>query len=193
MRGKKTRGKQKINIKKVEKDEDRMVTFSKRRSGIYTKLSEISILCGAEVGFLVYSGAGKPYTFGSPSFEAVAERFLNGDHPVMINGQGRSSSSSIVEAHKKMKLDELCKKYNSVMEESNAEEERRKTAAAAMAAHSLPVESDAWWKVDDPKEDEDAKQLLRTYESLYDKLCDLAGGRSHGGDASTSLAGNYRY
>ncbi|CAA7020382.1 unnamed protein product [Microthlaspi erraticum] len=168
-----------------------MVTFSKRRSGIYTKLSEISILCGADVGFLVYSGAGKPYTFGSPSFQAVAERFLNGNHPEMINSERRLSSSSlIVEAHRKMKLDELCKKYNSVMEESSAEEERGKKSAAM--AHSLPVESDAWWKAD-PKEDEDAKQLLLTYEHLYDKLCDLACGRSHGGDASTSLAGINRH
>lgn len=181
MREKKTKGKQKINIKRMEKDEERLVTFSKRRSGIYTKLSELSILCGADVGFLVFSGAGKPFTFGSPSFEAVAERFFNRDRPQQTNGEG--SSSSIVDAHKKVKIEELCKTYNDLVEKADAEEARAMTKAAATA---LPVDNDAWWR-DDPKNDEEAAQLLAKFEELYKKLCEVAEGRSHGENgASTS-------
>ncbi|XP_018474446.2 agamous-like MADS-box protein AGL61 [Raphanus sativus] len=77
MAGKKTKGKQKIDIKKVTKNEDKMVTFSKRKNGIYNKLSELSILCGADVGFLLYSGSGKPFTFGSPSFDELCKNLNN--------------------------------------------------------------------------------------------------------------------
>ncbi|CAH2034415.1 unnamed protein product [Thlaspi arvense] len=185
MIGKKTKGKQKITIRKVEKLEDRMVTFSKRRTGIYTKLTELSILCGSDVAFLVYSGAGKPYTFGSPSFEAVAERFLNGNQPVN-NGEGLTSPSSIVEAHKKVKLDELCKTFNKLMEETAEEEEKAKTSAAAIEP-SLPVEIDEWWTVE-PKNNEEAMQLLRRYEEFYGKLCEAAAVRISGGDAAPSTS-----
>ncbi|KAF8089112.1 hypothetical protein N665_0518s0037, partial [Sinapis alba] len=152
MAEKKTKGKQKIDIKKVENNEVRMVTFSKRKNGIYSKLSQLSILCGADVGFLTYSGSGQPFTFGSPSFDVVAQRFLHGNnHSGIINGEGYSPSSMIVEAHKKRKVDEFCKKLNNMSDE------------AAHASPSLPVESDASLKVG-PKDDEEAKQLLRRFE-----------------------------
>ncbi|ESR34581.1 hypothetical protein CICLE_v10006559mg [Citrus x clementina] len=37
MAAKKTKGRQKIEIKKIENEDDRLITFSKRRSGIYKK------------------------------------------------------------------------------------------------------------------------------------------------------------
>ncbi|ESQ33881.1 hypothetical protein EUTSA_v10009431mg [Eutrema salsugineum] len=176
MREKKTKGKQKIKIRKVEKNGDRMVTFSKRRNGIYTKLAELTVLCGAETGFLVYSGAGKPYTFGSPSFIAVAERFLEINRRVVINGES-SSSSAIVDAHKKVKVEELCKTFNNLMEEAEAEAERGKAVAAAKAlgTSTLPVESDddAWWK-SDPDDKEEATRVLASFEEFYEKLCEVA-------------------
>ncbi|KAL0795801.1 hypothetical protein Bca101_067178 [Brassica carinata] len=151
-----------------------MVTFCKRKTGIYTKLSELSILCGTDVGFLIYSGSGKPFTFGSPSFDDVAQRFLHGNHHSgIINGEGYSSSSTIVDAHKKLKVEELCKKLNNMSE----------------AAHAppVPVKSDASWKVD-PNDDKEAKQLLRRFEEYYEELCEVADARSRGRyDASTSL------
>ncbi|EOA33477.1 hypothetical protein CARUB_v100214251mg, partial [Capsella rubella] len=77
---------QKIDIKKIEKSKDRLVKLSKRRNGIYTKLCELSVLSGVHIAFLGYTDSGKPFTFGSPSFQAVAERFLNSE---------ASSSSSL--------------------------------------------------------------------------------------------------
>ncbi|KAL0795796.1 hypothetical protein Bca101_067173 [Brassica carinata] len=136
-----------------------MVMFSKRRNGIYNKLSELSILCGADVGCLIYSGSGKPFTFGSPSFDVVAQRFLHGNHHAgVINGEGYSSSSMIVDAHKKVKVDNM---YESAH------------------APSLPVKNDASSKVD-PKDDEGVKQLLRRFEEYYEELCEAADARSRG-------------
>ncbi|KAL1205121.1 Agamous-like MADS-box protein AGL61 [Cardamine amara subsp. amara] len=176
MSSKKTKGKQKITIKKIEKDEDRMVTLSKRRNGIYNKICELSILCGADVGFLVYSGAGKPYTFGSPSFGAVAKRFLDGE----ASSSTSTMPQALVDAHKKVQIEKLCKMYNSLMEKAAVEEEKAKKMAAS--ALPLPKGIDAWWKAEptEVKDDEEAKKVLKTYEGLYEKLCDELSARIHG-------------
>ncbi|XP_039142151.1 agamous-like MADS-box protein AGL61 [Dioscorea cayenensis subsp. rotundata] len=71
-------GRQKIEIKKIENEEARQVTFSKRRTGLFKKASELSILCGAEVGLVVFSPAGKAFSFGHPSVDIVTDRFLAG-------------------------------------------------------------------------------------------------------------------
>ncbi|XP_039004431.1 agamous-like MADS-box protein AGL62 [Hibiscus syriacus] len=57
--GKKTKGKQKIEIKVIENMDDRLITFSKRRPGIYKKISEITTLCGADVLFICFSPAAE--------------------------------------------------------------------------------------------------------------------------------------
>ncbi|KAJ0078037.1 hypothetical protein Patl1_37293 [Pistacia atlantica] len=74
-----TKGRQKIEIKKLENKNSLQVTFSKRRSGLFSKAMELSVLCGAEVGMVVFSPNGKIYLLGHPNFETVLNRFLNED------------------------------------------------------------------------------------------------------------------
>lgn len=70
-------GRRKIDIKKIENEDSRMVTFSKRRSGLFKKASELCLLSGAEIAIIVFSfRAGKPYVFGHPSALSVINRFL---------------------------------------------------------------------------------------------------------------------
>lgn len=71
-----TGGRRKIPIRKISDKQALQVTFSKRRKGLFKKASEISVLCGAQVGSIVFSPGGKPYTFGSPSLDHVIDRFL---------------------------------------------------------------------------------------------------------------------
>ncbi|KAF7039172.1 hypothetical protein CFC21_049219, partial [Triticum aestivum] len=59
-------GRGKIEIKRIENQSNRQVTFSKRKNGILKKAKEISVLCDAEVGVVVFSSAGKLYDFCSP-------------------------------------------------------------------------------------------------------------------------------
>lgn len=76
VRGKKTSmGRQKIEMKKIASDDARLVSFSKRRAGMFKKAAELSILCGAMVAIVVFSPSGRPFSFGSPSLEAVHNRF----------------------------------------------------------------------------------------------------------------------
>ncbi|KAF7848080.1 hypothetical protein BT93_L2315 [Corymbia citriodora subsp. variegata] len=55
----------KIVLKKIDDSTSRQVTFSKRRKGFLKKAREISILCDAEVGVIVFSCTGKLYDFAS--------------------------------------------------------------------------------------------------------------------------------
>ncbi|KAL4376018.1 hypothetical protein GQ457_02G041950 [Hibiscus cannabinus] len=64
-------------MKIIEKEDDKLITFSKRRSEIYKKISEITTLCGIDVLSICFSPAGKPFSFGHPSIESMANRFLN--------------------------------------------------------------------------------------------------------------------
>ncbi|KAG6523323.1 hypothetical protein ZIOFF_013179 [Zingiber officinale] len=85
-RGRKTtRGKQKIEIKRIEDEDARYISFSKRRNGIYAKSSDLATLCGVEVAVVVFSPTGRPHSFGSPSVNLIIDRFLSSD-PYRIGG-----------------------------------------------------------------------------------------------------------
>ncbi|PWA68761.1 agamous-like MADS-box protein AGL15 [Artemisia annua] len=58
-------GRGKIEIKKIENVSTRQVTFSKRRAGLLKKAHELSVLCDAEVGIIVFSNTGRLYEFCS--------------------------------------------------------------------------------------------------------------------------------
>ncbi|KAK8628706.1 hypothetical protein V6N13_009289 [Hibiscus sabdariffa] len=61
-KGRSSRGRQRIQIKKIEDESKRQVTFSKRRKGLFKKAKEISTLFGVEVGILTVSKFGRVYT-----------------------------------------------------------------------------------------------------------------------------------
>lgn len=82
-------GKRKREIKLVQDKQNRMVTFSKRRQGLFKKAKKLSILCGCEIAIVTFSGAGKAFSFGSPDPDTVIRRYLTNtsipssikDHP----------------------------------------------------------------------------------------------------------------
>ncbi|KAK8965861.1 Agamous-like MADS-box protein AGL61 [Platanthera guangdongensis] len=86
-------GRQKIAMKRIVREEARQVCFSKRRAGLFKKATELSILCGAEIGIVVFSPAGKPFSFGHPSLDHIIRRFISGGagapaqlHEIRIDG-----------------------------------------------------------------------------------------------------------
>ncbi|KAL2589276.1 hypothetical protein AAZV13_13G220300 [Glycine max] len=68
-------GRGKIAIRRIDNSTSRQVTFSKRRNGLLKKARELSILCDAEVGLMVFSSTGKLYDYASTSMKAVIERY----------------------------------------------------------------------------------------------------------------------
>ncbi|MBA0684195.1 hypothetical protein Goari_025790 [Gossypium aridum] len=101
---KKTRGKQKIEIKIIENEDDRLISFSKRHFGIYKKISELSTLCGYEILFIIFSPKAKHYSFAHPSIKSVTKRFLNPNQPLY------ETTDAPVEAYRKSSSLDICRK-----------------------------------------------------------------------------------
>ncbi|KAK4252756.1 hypothetical protein QN277_014305 [Acacia crassicarpa] len=65
----------KIQIKKIDSITARQVTFSKRRKGLFKKAQELSTLCDAEIGLLVFSSTGKLFDYASSRMQQVIDRY----------------------------------------------------------------------------------------------------------------------
>ncbi|KAK4738712.1 hypothetical protein R3W88_002409 [Solanum pinnatisectum] len=65
----------KTQMRRIENATSRQVTFSKRRNGLLKKAFELSVLCDAEVGLIIFSPRGKLYEFASSSIPEVIERY----------------------------------------------------------------------------------------------------------------------
>ncbi|RXI00399.1 hypothetical protein DVH24_037947 [Malus domestica] len=57
-------GRGKIVFRRIDNSTSRQVT-SKRRNGLLKKAKELSILCDAEVGLIVFSSTGRLYDYAS--------------------------------------------------------------------------------------------------------------------------------
>ncbi|XP_052183383.1 agamous-like MADS-box protein AGL62 [Diospyros lotus] len=125
-------GRRKIEIKKIEKSSQLQVTFSKRRSGLFNKAGELSVLCGAQVAVIVTSLAGKVFAFGHPSVDSVADRFLAQGNPNPTSSGPRDAEL--------IRLQQMRNKYKNAESMLEAEKERERAAAAA-----APGELGFWW------------------------------------------------
>ncbi|RDX77757.1 Agamous-like MADS-box protein AGL14, partial [Mucuna pruriens] len=61
----------KTQMKRIENETSRQVTFSKRRNGLLKKAFELSVLCDAEVALIVFSTRGRLYEFSSSSIPTI--------------------------------------------------------------------------------------------------------------------------
>ncbi|CAI0387364.1 unnamed protein product [Linum tenue] len=91
-------GRQKIPIRKIPKKNHLQVTFSKRRAGLFKKASELCTLCGIEIAVIVFSPAGKAYSFGHPDVGSVVGRFLAHQDPIPTGGGAHRRQSAVVKA-----------------------------------------------------------------------------------------------
>ncbi|KAI3456044.1 hypothetical protein Pfo_012707 [Paulownia fortunei] len=136
---KKTMGRRKIEIKKIEKKTSLQVTFTKRRAGLFRKASELSVLCGAEIAILVQSPAEKIFAFGHPSVETLIDRFQTG--AAFSPESGTSSRGQII----RRKYEDAVSRLE--MEKRMKEEER-----------------ECWW--DEPFEGMELHELEEYVEAL---------------------------
>ncbi|KAG5041637.1 hypothetical protein JHK85_014113 [Glycine max] len=94
-----TMGRRKIEIATLKDPNTRQVTFSKRRTGLFKKANELSILCGAEIAIVVFSIGNKPYSFGHPGVDVIAAKFLqeaaNSSDAKQIDAQGNNPSNEL--------------------------------------------------------------------------------------------------
>ncbi|CAL9026231.1 unnamed protein product [Prunus brigantina] len=99
---KRTMGRKKIDIKKIQNTSSLQVTFSKRRTGLFRKASQLGALCGAEVAILVFSPHGRPFVFGHPSVDSVISRLASTSTSaecMHASGDDEETQSSIVQSN----------------------------------------------------------------------------------------------
>ncbi|CAB4269426.1 unnamed protein product [Prunus armeniaca] len=118
---KRTQGRKRIEIKKLENLNNKQVTFSKRRSGIFKKAAELSVLCGAEVGVIVFSTAGKVFCYGHPNVETVLECYRSGVAPSAVSDDTAGDQNP-----NRVPMAEFNKEYMEAIKE--LEEQKRRVA-----------------------------------------------------------------
>lgn len=125
----------KVQTRRMNSEEDRLVSFSKRRSGIYKKASELSTLCNAEVGIVIFSPNGKPFSFGHPCIETITNKLLS------ENYTPSDASQNLLEAYRRVRLNELHQDYKEACKQMKAAKEQEKQ----IKKKSL-VRNKGWWE-----------------------------------------------
>jgi len=116
--GKKSQGRQKIEMKKISNESNLQVTFSKRRSGLFKKASELCTLCGVYIALIVFSPSDKVFSFGHPDVYTVIDRYLS-QIPPHNNG-----IMQFMDAHRSAKLRELNVMLNQINDSLDIERKR---------------------------------------------------------------------
>ncbi|WOG97221.1 hypothetical protein DCAR_0416561 [Daucus carota subsp. sativus] len=103
-------GRGKIEIKRIENQNNRQVTYSKRRKGLIKKAKEITVLCEAAVSVVIFSSPSKLYEYCSPSTSITemldryhqhsGQRLWDPEHEALSNEIKR-----IKEENEKMQID----------------------------------------------------------------------------------------
>ncbi|KAI4366022.1 hypothetical protein MLD38_021951 [Melastoma candidum] len=83
-----SRGRQKIEIRRRDSIDDRRVTFTKRRTGLFEKAAELCVLCGARVVIITFSEGRKAFCFAHPDTDALLEEYLSGRCGGIFGGGG---------------------------------------------------------------------------------------------------------
>ncbi|XP_050904866.1 MADS-box protein AGL24 isoform X1 [Lathyrus oleraceus] len=90
---------QKIKIKKIDNATARQVTFSKRRRGIFKKAEELSVLCDAEVGLIIFSTTGKLYEHCSSRYVRMKDIITRyNQHSKQINKLDKTLPLQVVKS-----------------------------------------------------------------------------------------------
>ncbi|KAL8521719.1 hypothetical protein ACS0TY_012023 [Phlomoides rotata] len=113
MAGKQTRGRQRIPISRIHNQDDMYATFSKRRLGLYKKASELSTLCGVDIGVIIFSPTNNPYSFFHPNMESVVNRYTNPNQP-------QDAYSRVVESTTRSRIHALNTRLDRILEDKQA-------------------------------------------------------------------------
>lgn len=68
-------GRGKIEIKRIDNNTSRQVTFCKRRNGLQKKAYELAVLCDAEVALIVFSTRGRLYEYANNDMNSTIDKY----------------------------------------------------------------------------------------------------------------------
>ncbi|AQL01015.1 Putative MADS-box transcription factor family protein [Zea mays] len=92
-------GRVKLQIKRIENNTNRQVTFSKRRNGLIKKAYELSVLCDIDIALIMFSPSNRLSHFsGRRRIEDVITRYINlPEHERGGGGGGKGPANSNIE------------------------------------------------------------------------------------------------
>lgn len=114
-------------MKRIENATSRQVTFSKRRNGLLKKAFELSVLCDAEVGLIIFSPRGKLYEFASSCMQGTIERYQRFTKDAKTNDKSMEESVQ----HLKHETADLMKKIETL------EASKRRLLGEGLTSYSL--------------------------------------------------------
>ncbi|CAN1122457.1 Agamous-like MADS-box protein AGL62 [Linum perenne] len=141
-------------MRQIEKDSDKMITFSKRRGGIYRKVNELVTLTDCDIGFLVFSPTGKAYSFGDPSFDYIANRFMGHEQPEP------QSIASNMEGLRQARNDQLVESYREILDVFDTEKKKEVILKGLFAGKPM----NNWW---DKSVDDVAPEEIQGFENGF--------------------------
>ncbi|CAM8880734.1 unnamed protein product [Rhodiola kirilowii] len=157
----------KTQMRLVEREEDRLITFSKRKAGINKKATELSVMCGAQVAIILFSPKGNAFAYGHPDLKYVVNKFLgreeypiNGDPRFieLVNEHRRESNEGLIEYHNMLQyLVNQFVQHKEFMKQMAASRRDRK----------------GWWdaKVEDMKNVQQVEALCKNIVVFQEVLC----------------------
>ncbi|RRT42413.1 hypothetical protein B296_00041628 [Ensete ventricosum] len=98
----------KVQMKRIENPVHRQVTFCKRRTSLLKKANELSVLCDAEIGIIIFSTHGKLYELATKGYffllvclpltqtmEGLIERYKTACGDAHSTAAGESNQSQV--------------------------------------------------------------------------------------------------
>ncbi|MBA0677137.1 hypothetical protein Goari_018558, partial [Gossypium aridum] len=132
---KKTLGRQKIEMVKIKDESNLQVTFSKRRSGLFKKASELCTLCGVEIAIIVFSPGNKVFSFGHPDVENILNRYVH-------NTRDTSPTWQLIEAHRNA----IIRRLNAQLTEMMSQIEAQKKRGEELDKMRKASQEQNWWE-----------------------------------------------
>ncbi|CAN6178019.1 unnamed protein product [Urochloa humidicola] len=158
-----SKGRQKIEIRRIEDKEKRQVTLCKRKAGLFKKCSELHLLCGVHVAVAVFSkkeeqggeassgggGGGRPsrgggvFAMGTPSVDHVLRRFapLPGDELL-------PALERVDEAAERAAAEAAAQEIAETAAFAEAEKDRMRDIGEKVVRAAEAAGKRFWWEVD---------------------------------------------
>ncbi|CAM0881678.1 unnamed protein product [Alopecurus aequalis] len=165
-RGTPSTGRHRIEMSLRLDKNSRQVTFSKRRSGLFKKCSELSLLCGAHVAVIVFSEAGNVFAMGSPSVDAVLRSYV----PLpTVAPVAAAEDASVDDCNDQEALEEMCREREATAQQV-AEEIERMNSIGDKVIKAQGTRR-FWWEADPEMLGEaELPEFARALERLRDNV-----------------------
>ncbi|KAI3431012.1 MADS-box domain-containing protein [Psidium guajava] len=168
-----SKGRKKIEIKKITNKSSQQVTFSKRRSGLFKKASELCILCGAHIAIIVFSPVHKIFCFGHPNVDYIVDRYVRGTSlDPHQDGGGEEGAIAAAADDIVPALHALNEEYDEVLQELAREKQRGVELKRAERDGTAGGGDRFWWDkaLDNDMAAEELEQFVFAVEELMQKV-----------------------